>query len=155
RNEVCDQVLLSAPRGDGPMVIVCDASNLGIGSALLQIQEGEPVLLEFGSRKFTTAEKKWDTREREAFAIKWSLEKFRDYVKASSVTVLTDHEPLPWIDKASSGKVQRWALFMQQFDLKIVHIAGRHNVIADWLSRSFAADEGDDEIQEVAIPVLP
>ena len=76
-------MLLSAPRGDGPLVIVCDASNRGIGCALLQMQQGDPVLLEFCSNKLTVAEQKWDTREREAFAIKWSLERFFDFTELS------------------------------------------------------------------------
>ena len=107
--EMCDQVMLSAPRGTGQMIIVCDASGRGVGCALLQMQGGEPLVLEFGSKKLTPAERKWDTREREAYAIKWSLERFRDYVKASPVTVVTVHESLRWMDKTTSGKVQRWA----------------------------------------------
>ena len=141
KQEMCDQVMLSGPRGTGRMIIVCDASASGVGCALLQVQEGEPVVLEFGSKKLTTAERKWDTREREAYAIKWSLEKFRDYVKASSVLVVTDHESLRWMNSANSGKVQRWALYIQQFDVEIVHIEGRYNMIADWLSRS--VDDAD------------
>ena len=110
KEEMCDQVMLSGPRGTGRMIIVCDASARGLGCALLQIQDGEPVVLEFGSKKLTTAERKWDTREREAYAIKWSLETFRDSIKASSVVVVTDHESLRWMNSATSGKVQRWAL---------------------------------------------
>ena len=139
--EICDQVLLGAPRGTGPMIIVADASNRAVGCALLQIQKGEPVLLEFAAQKFSRAEERWDTREREAYAVKWSLEKFHDYVKVSRVIVITDHESLRWMDKASSGKVQRWALCIQQYDVQLVHVAGKHNVIADWLSRSVADDE--------------
>ena len=153
--EICDQVLLGAPRGIGPMIIVADASTRAVGCALLQIQEGEPVLLEFGAKKFTKAEEKWDTREREAYAVKWSLEKFHDYVKASRVIVITDHESLRWMDKASSGKVQRWALYIQQYDVQIVHVAGKHNVIADWLSRSVPDDEEDAEIERIGVPCLP
>src|SRR5262249_25579464 len=69
QNEVCEHVLLAAPRGDGPLIIVADASDRGIGSALIQIQEGEPAILEFAAKRLTQAEKKWDTREKEAYAI--------------------------------------------------------------------------------------
>src|SRR6202044_3331704 len=103
-------------------------------------QEGQPVLLEFGSRRFTPTERRWDTREREAYAIKWALERFKEYVKALPVTVATDHESLRWMDKCENGKVFRWALFIQQFDVEIVHISGQHNVVADWLSRAWDGD---------------
>ena len=156
KEELCDKVLLCAPRGDGPLLIVCDASNRGIGCALLQMQGGDPVLLEFGSKKLTIAEQKWDTREREAFAIKWSLERFFDYTRAFPVIVVTDHESLRWMQSSTSGKVQRWSLYMQQFDLRIVHLSGKMNVIADWLSRSIDADvEDPDQILVPSFPVTP
>lgn len=34
---VSEHVMLTAPRGSGPFVLICDASNTGIGSALAQI----------------------------------------------------------------------------------------------------------------------
>ena len=128
--------MLSAPRGSGRFVIVCDASNVGLGNALLQVQDNELVLLEFGSRKFTQAERNWDTREREAYAIKWSCEHFQDYLKGNSAVIFTDHASLQWMDSATSGKVQRWSLFLQQFDIEVKSISGFENLTADWMSRS-------------------
>ena len=153
KEELCDKVLLCAPRGDGPLIIVCDASNRGIGCALLQMQQGDPVLLEFGSKKLSIAEQKWDTREREAFAIKWSLERFFDFTRAFPVIVVTDHESLRWMESSTCGKIQRWSLYMQQFDLRIVHLFGKMNVIADWLSRSIDADVEDSD--QALVPSFP
>ena len=45
-------------------------------------------------------------------------------------------------NSASSGKVQRWALYIQQFDVKVVHIEGRHNMLADWMSHSVGDTDG-------------
>ena len=69
---MCDQVMLRRRK----MIIVCDASARGVGLPCLQIQDGEPVVLEFVSKKLTTAERRWDVREREAYGIKCALEKF-------------------------------------------------------------------------------
>ena len=45
---------------------------------------------------------------------------------------------------------------MQQFDLHVVHLPGKMNVIADWLSRSIDADEEDeDQILMPSFPIAP
>lgn len=103
----------------------------------MQEQDGELILLEFGSKKFTEAEQNWDVREKEAYGIKWACEHFQDYIKGSPILVVTDHESLRWMHSASAGKVQRWALFLQQFDIEIRALPGFENLLADWMSRSF------------------
>lgn len=153
KEELATVVLLSSPKGTGPFIIVTDASSVGIGNALLQVQDGDLVLIEFGSKKLTLAEQKWDTREREAFAIKWSVKQYEDYVKAGKVFVLTDHESLKWMDGATTGRVQRWALYLQQFDLEVIHVAGMVNVMADWLSRC-CQGEDCDQINEICVPAF-
>ena len=150
KNLITDQVLLNAPRGSGYFVIATDASDYGIGAALMQDQK-ELVVLEFASKALNTSQRKWPTYEKEAYAIRWAVERFVDYIKTGWTIVLTDHQSLKWMDQAKSGKVQRWSLYMQQFDLEIVHIAGDLNNIADWLSRS-VPDE-DEFCDEVAIEV--
>ena len=54
------------------------------------------------------------------------------------IIVYTDHNPLPFIVRMKNLKVRllRWALVLQEYDLKIVHIKGLENEIADALSRS-------------------
>lgn len=57
---------------------------------------------------------------------------------------------------ATLGKVQRWALFLQQFDILYAHISGETNVIADWLSRSLPDDdEADVDIDAIIVPQFP
>ena len=69
---LCEEVILSAPIDGAPFAIMTDASEVGIGSALLQlVPTGGMIVLELASRKFTATERRWDTREREAYAISW------------------------------------------------------------------------------------
>ena len=149
-----EQVLLTAPQGNGQIVMVCDASNYGVGAALLQWQEKELMLLEFASKSLSKTEQNWPTYEKEAFAIRWAVGRFEDYIKTGDVLVLTDHKSLEWMESATSGKVRRWALYLQQFNLDIRHISGPNNNIADWLSRSVPEEDvlGDDE--KISIPTF-
>ena len=80
----------------------------------------------------------WSTIEREAYAIIWALNKFRDIVYGSKITVGCDHNPLQYIRDCTpkSAKLLRWSLALQEFDLKIKYKRGSDDVVADYLSRS-------------------
>ena len=70
--------------------IQCDASDKGLGSALLQNEK--PIA--YASRALTEAEKRYCPLEKEMLAVVFSLEKFHQYVYAKDVTIFSDHKPL-------------------------------------------------------------
>jgi len=72
-----------------------------------------------------------------AYAIIWALDKFRDIVFGSKITVVCDHSPLQYIRDCAlkSAKLLRWSLALQEYDLEIKYKRGSDNVVADYLSR--------------------
>ena len=153
KNAICEQTLLNV-LGDGLFVLLCDASDYAIGSALAQWRDEELFFIAYGSKKFGKHEVNWSVREKEAFAIRWSLEHFRDYVRGHKILVLTDHANLQWMDKATEGKIIRWVLYMQQFDIEIRTLKGDDNVVADWLSRCCMHGEDDAEADKYCQPTV-
>ncbi|KAH0482687.1 MAG: hypothetical protein KVP17_002622, partial [Porospora cf. gigantea B] len=150
-----DMIYLRGPLGEGPFVLVTDASLYAVGAALLQQQEQELRLMGFYSKGLSPTEQRWDTREREAYAIKWALERTRDMIKGHRVYVFTDHSSLQWAADAPQSKIQRWMWYIAQFDLSIHHIPGPENPMADWLSRSNCfSTEHDEVIEEVCVPLF-
>jgi hypothetical protein len=78
------------------VTLQCDASQAGIGCAILQ--DGRPV--EFASRAMTNTEQSYAQIEKEMLAILFALERFHTYVYAMpNVKVETDHKPLLAIHK--------------------------------------------------------
>ena len=132
-----------------PFIIRTDASSYALGAVLLQGKDEEEHPIEYASRLLTSAERNYSTTEREALAVVWAVNKFRGYIDGSEVIVASDHQPLRWLMslKSPSGRLARWALQLQEFNLKIEHIPGRANVLADMLSRpscTHAAQESCD-----------
>ena len=79
-----------------PVVIQCDASDSGLGAALLQ--NGLPVA--YSSRALTSAETNYAQIEKELLAIVFASEKFYQYVYGrDKVHVQSDHKPLEVIFK--------------------------------------------------------
>jgi transposase InsO family protein len=138
--------VLRAPIPGLPYIIETDASERGIGAVMKQLQDGEEVIVEYASKKFTPTEQRWNTTERELFAIKWAVDYWRDYVVLSKFTVRTDHANLRYLVNMDKGKVFRWAIYLAQYDFDLVFINGQTNNVADFLSRHGLLDEDDDEL---------
>ena len=73
-----------------PLMIQCDASEKGLGAALLQ--DGKPVA--FASRALTHTETRYSQIEKELLAIVFSVEKFDQFTFGRTVHVQSDHKPL-------------------------------------------------------------
>lgn len=120
-----------------PFLVDTDASNVGLGAVLLQTRkEGEENAIAYASRTLQRGERKWSARELEALAIVWACELFRPYVLGSKFTVRSDHCSLQWLHKAEKGRLARWSLRLQEFDMKVQHRPGKDNPHADALSRA-------------------
>jgi transposase InsO family protein len=120
-----------------PFVLKTDASSYALGACLLQGEDDDQRPVEYASRLLTPAEQNYTTTEREALAIVYAVSKFRGYIECAPVIVETDHQPLRWLMslRSPSGRLARWALTLQAYDLQIRYISGKSNVVADALSR--------------------
>ncbi|GFU21152.1 retrovirus-related Pol polyprotein from transposon 412 [Trichonephila clavipes] len=138
--------VLKPADGTKPFVIRTDASSVALGVALLQGEKDEEHPIEYTSRLLLSSERNYSTTERKALAVVWALEKFRGYVKGQTIRLSSDHQPLKWLLslKSPTGRLSRWALQIQSYNLTIDYIPGRSNFIADLLSRPTSEQEKAD-----------
>jgi len=120
-----------------PKYLVCDASDIELGSWIEQGELGSIRPCQFHYQKFSPAQLKYPTYQKELPAIIDSLKFFEAQLQDHKFTVLTDHQPLLTClrPQLTSQKLARWQAYMTEFDLVIEHTAGKENLLADALSR--------------------
>lgn len=79
------------------LTVQCDASEKGLGAALMQ--NGQPIA--FASRGLTEPETRYAQIEKEMLAVVFALQKFDQYVCGRPVTIQSDHKPLGAIKKTN------------------------------------------------------
>ena len=128
------------PNYDLPWTLRTDASELGVGCALIQtnrLEEGvvreEAVAL--ASKRLSEQAQKWSTIEQEAYGIYYGVHKFSYYLRGKPFILQTDHNNLRWIEASEVPKIVRWRIYLQSFVFQIEHIPGSKNSLADALSR--------------------
>ena len=138
-------LVVQPPDWDKAFHVFVDASDIAIGSALMQLEEPNwyrPVY--YASRKLSTAERNYSTTEREALGMVYSINKFRHYLLGKKFTFHVDHSALLYLvsKQELTGKLARWTLLLQEFEFDILHRPGVQHAIADYLSRLDSGEEG-------------
>jgi hypothetical protein len=120
------------------MYVQTDASEVGVGAALLQMHAGVLHPVRYLSRKLKGSEKNYSTIEIECLAIVWAVEKLSVYLYGVEFVLLTDHKPLTYIQqtRVKNARVMRWSMFLQDWAFTIKSIKGVENYLADYLSRA-------------------
>ncbi len=128
-----------------------------MGSTLSQLDEnGHDYPIHFANRQLTSAEKNYTVTEQEGLIVIFSLKKFRHYLLGYKAKIVTNHKALTYLVNKPNprARLARWLLFMEEFDIDIVHRLGRRHGNVDVLIRAY---EGmgdvleDDDFLDAAI----
>lgn len=129
---------LSHPDFNKEFYLQTDASCLGLGAELFQMDEvSERKTISFASRTLSVAERNYSITELELLSVVFACDKFRIFILGHPINVITDHQALIFLFRCRlrNARLTRWTLILQEFDLRIKHIAGTNNII-DVLSRN-------------------
>ena len=154
-----EEPVLLMPDRTKPFQIECDASKYASGAVLTQLDvNGDRHPCAFISKTFSPTERNYDIYDRELLAIIRALEEWRHYIQGSphATTILSDHKNLTYYREAKklSRRQARWALYLSEFDVKLVHTPGTKMIQSDALSRrpDFIPDEDTDNENIVMLP---
>ena len=138
RTRLVTSPILAFPDHRRPFILDTDASDVGIGAVLSQVQDdGVERVIAYASRVLTKAERRYCVTRKELLAVVTFVQYFRPYLLGSKFTLRTDHGSLRWLwnFKEPQGQLARWLEKLQEFDFSIEHRRGRSHGNADALSR--------------------
>lgn len=139
KQRLCSSPILAYPLfdRDHSFVLKTDASGVGIGAILTQVQEGGEKVIAYGSRKLSKAEQCYGVSEREALAVVWGVTHFRPFLYGQRFTIVTDHQPLTFLRtvKDPKGRLARWIQELSAYEFDVRYKPGKKHSDADALSR--------------------
>ena len=111
------------------------------------------------SQALTGPELNYSTIEKECVAVLHAITKFRPYLYGRKFTLMSDHEPLKWIDSAKDPgqRLIRWRLKLQDYEYAFKCKPGKLNINADALSRNSVENNAAalKQIQELPPRIMP
>ncbi|CAM9877797.1 unnamed protein product, partial [Chrysoparadoxa australica] len=150
-----EAVMLAHPREGWALLGFTDASDMFWGTMLTQVPKHELATavavedmshepLAFLSGSFSGARLHWSATDKEAYPIVILFQRF-EHLLWQQVHLYCDHRALAYVfhphraiytvSKATSQRLNHWAVYLAQFDYSIEHLAGLRNMWADLLSR--------------------
>ena len=142
KGDIANSFTLFHPDYNLPWFLYGDAADVAVGGVLIQVTEdGIQQVIAFVSKKFTASSIRWSTIEKEAFSMFYACMKLRYYIFAKQFTMLTDHNNLLWMEASEVPKIIRMRIYLQEFNFNLIHVPGKSNIFADWLSRMYDPTE--------------
>jgi hypothetical protein len=120
--------------------IYCDASYSGAAYAIFQEHDGQLQPVCFNGRALTGSQRNYTVMQIELFAIFLALKEMEHYIGSQTVRIYSDNISAVYLRGISFGspREKRMACFLMRFNLELVHIKGKANSAADFLSRCFS-----------------
>ena len=130
------------PNPQTSTILTTDASGIGLGAVLSQVQDGEERPVCFISRCLHDQEKKYSASELETLGVIWAVERLHKYLYGRPFEIRTDHIALKSVlmgkvrKDVAPARVVRWATRLLPYHYKVTYVKGKSNVVADGLSRN-------------------
>ena len=142
RQRLVGAPILGYPDPSLQYILDTDASDMGVGAVLSQVQEGRERVVAYYSKTLSPAERNYCVTRRELVAVIKAMKHFRPYLYGQRFRLRTDHASLMWLCRRqeSSHQIARWLELLSEFTYTVEHRKGTQHGNADGLSRRSCID---------------
>jgi hypothetical protein len=136
--------VLRRPNWNLPFHISTNASDTTIVGVLGHKQDQQSYAIDFVSKNLSPVELNYTVTEKEFLAVVHAINKFHHYITGYEVFVHTDHSPISFFTNKpiTNGRVTRWLMLLQEFNITMLDRPRKDNVVADFISQ--IKNEDDD-----------
>jgi hypothetical protein len=137
-------LVLRGPNWNLPFHISTDSSDTAIRGVLGKKEDQHSYSIYFISKNLSPAELNYTITQKEFLAVVHAINKFHHYITIYEVFVHTYHYSIRFLmnKPITNGRVTRWLLLLQEFNITVLDRPGKYNVVAHFVFR--IKNEDDD-----------
>ena len=142
RQRLVSAPILAYPDFNLPFILDTDASAVGLGGILSQVQDGQERVIAYYSKMMSAEERNYCVTRQELLAIVKAIGHFKPQLYGQRFVVRTDHASLTWLLRTTHphGQLARWMETLAPYNFTIEHRKGRKHNNVDGLSRQVCKD---------------
>ena len=146
--------VLHLPNRHGRFQLYSDTSKFTTSSTLYQIQNGQPKLIAYASKRMPETAKNYSIRELEMCGLAMNIATFLHLLKKVDFDAVVDHLAITHIMRSkaepATTRIKRLIELLSPYSFNLYYIKGKDMVLSDFLSRQKTDDSNPHEI----IPIL-
>ena len=141
------------PDKRGRFLLYSDTSKYATGSALYQVQNGQPKLIAYVSKRMPEAARNCSITELEMCGLAINIACFAHLLKRVDFDTIVDHLVITYIMKSkmepATNRIKRLLEVLSSYSFNLYYIKGKDMILSDFLSRQI---EDDSNLHEI-IPI--
>ena len=142
--------VLHLPDRHGRFQLYSDTSKFVTGSALYQIQNGQPRLIAYASKRMPEAAKNYSITELEMCGLAMNIATFSHLLKKVDFDAIVDHLAITHIMRSkaepATTRIKRLLELLSPYSFNLYYIKGKDMVLSDFLSRQKMDDSNPHEL---------
>ena len=142
--------VLYLPNRHGRFQLYSDTSKFATGSVLYQIQNGQPRLIAYASKRMPEAAKNYSITELEMCGLAMNITTFSHLLKKVDFDAIVDHLAITHImrnkTKPATTRIKRLLELLSPYSFNLYYIKGKDMVLSNFLSRQKTDDSNPHEL---------